>query len=203
MNPRTIPVAAVLTVLTAAVIAPEIRAQSPAIEQVFEVTSIKLNAGCGGPGRGGGGMTQPGRIALECAELQDLILTAFTATATLPAPGLFGLIKVLGGPAWIDSDRYAIAAKAEGNPPCSQMYGPILRALLEDRFKLKVHRETRQVSGVFPHSRQRRREADGRKAWKLYFIGHQPPSATTNARPGSNRPANAEVRQRARRARST
>ena len=36
-------------------------------------------------------------------------------------------------------------AKAEGNPPQEVMRGPMLRALLEDRFKLKVHREIRQV----------------------------------------------------------
>ena len=42
------------------------------------------------------------------------------------------------------SDRYTIAAKAEGNPPLSEMYGPMLQALLETRFHLKLHRETRE-----------------------------------------------------------
>jgi uncharacterized protein (TIGR03435 family) len=54
-------------------------------------------------------------------------------------------MQVLGGPGWIDSDRYDIVAKAEGNPPQAQLYGSMLRALLEDRFKLKVHRETKEV----------------------------------------------------------
>jgi len=54
-------------------------------------------------------------------------------------------MQVLGGPGWIDSDGFDIVAKAEGNPTASQLYGPMLRALLEDRFRLKVHRETREV----------------------------------------------------------
>src|SRR5438067_6869146 len=54
-------------------------------------------------------------------------------------------MQVVGGPGWIDSDRYDIVAKAEQNPPRTQLYGPMLRALLEDRFKLKVHRETKEL----------------------------------------------------------
>ena len=59
MNPRMILVTVVSTVLIAVVIAPLDRAQSPPSNQAFEVTSIKPNTGCGGPGRGGG-LTQPG-----------------------------------------------------------------------------------------------------------------------------------------------
>jgi len=36
-------------------------------------------------------------------------------------------------------------AKAEGNPSQEMMRGPMLQALLEERFKLKVHWETREV----------------------------------------------------------
>jgi uncharacterized protein (TIGR03435 family) len=50
---------------------------------------------------------------------------------------------ISGGPAWIDSDRWDIAAKAEGDLTAEQMM-PMLQALLEDRFKLKVHRETKE-----------------------------------------------------------
>jgi uncharacterized protein (TIGR03435 family) len=53
-------------------------------------------------------------------------------------------IKISGGPGWIDSDRYDIEAKADGNPPGEIMAGPMTQALLEDRFKLKVHREARE-----------------------------------------------------------
>jgi len=50
-----------------------------------------------------------------------------------------------GGPAWIDSDRYDITAKAQGDVTVALMGGPMLRTLLEDRFKLKIHREVREV----------------------------------------------------------
>ena len=64
----------------------------------------------------------------------DLIRTAY---------GEF--VPISGGPAWINSDRYRIEAKAEGNTNPGIMGGPMLQALLEDRFQLKIHRETREV----------------------------------------------------------
>jgi uncharacterized protein (TIGR03435 family) len=54
------------------------------------------------------------------------------------------MIPIEGGPAWIHSERFAIDAKADGQPSILMMQGPMMQALLEDRFKLKIHRETRQ-----------------------------------------------------------
>ena len=51
--------------------------------------------------------------------------------------------EIEGGPGWVSADRFAIAAKAAGNPRREVMRGPMLQALLEDRFKLKTHFETR------------------------------------------------------------
>jgi uncharacterized protein (TIGR03435 family) len=56
-------------------------------------------------------------------------------------------VRIEGGPAWMDSDLYAIAAKAE-NPDASQNADQIremLRTLLAERFKLVAHRETKQL----------------------------------------------------------
>jgi len=50
-----------------------------------------------------------------------------------------------GGPARIDSGRYQIGAKAGDAVGKETMNGPMLRALLEERFRLKFHRETREV----------------------------------------------------------
>jgi uncharacterized protein (TIGR03435 family) len=58
-------------------------------------------------------------------------------------------LPITGGPDWIrasDHDGYVIEAKAEGNPGAFSMRtGPMMRGLLEDRFKLKLHFATRVV----------------------------------------------------------
>lgn len=50
----------------------------------------------------------------------------------------------MGGPNWIDSEFFDIDAKPEGNPTSAQTK-LMLQSLLADRFKLVVHRETRQL----------------------------------------------------------
>ena len=59
------------------------------------------------------------------------------------------LREAQGGPSWLDSDDYEIVAKAEGNPSNEQMGGPMLQALLEERFRLKVHRDEKEVPVYF------------------------------------------------------
>lgn len=48
------------------------------------------------------------------------------------------------GPSWFETDRYDIVAKAEGNPTDDEMRA-MTQTLLADRFKLKVHRETKEL----------------------------------------------------------
>ena len=43
---------------------------------------------------------------------------------------------------WMDSSHFDIQATADRNASVKQVEGPMLQALLEDRFHLKVHRET-------------------------------------------------------------
>jgi uncharacterized protein (TIGR03435 family) len=52
--------------------------------------------------------------------------------------------QISGGPGWMNSDRYDISAKADVNTPPSQVI-PLLQSLLEDRFQVKVHRETKEL----------------------------------------------------------
>jgi Protein of unknown function (DUF3738) len=47
-----------------------------------------------------------------------------------------------GRPSWISSCRYDIDAKAEGAPGLEMMSGAMMRSLLEDRFQLKIRRES-------------------------------------------------------------
>ncbi len=56
---------------------------------------------------------------------------------------------ISGGPSWAQGDFYDIAARADSGTPVAQMMGPMLQALLEERFQLKLHRETKEVPVYF------------------------------------------------------
>ena len=49
-----------------------------------------------------------------------------------------------GGPAWMDNDRYDVIAKAPGNATDDEMK-LMVRALLADRFQLKLHHDRREA----------------------------------------------------------
>ncbi|QEE30373.1 TIGR03435 family protein [Terriglobus albidus] len=76
--------------------------------------------------------------------------TARNVTLSLLIQIAFGVDgdQVAGGPGWLNSELYDIAAKANSDAPLSyeQLRGPLQR-LLQERFGLKVHRETREVPG--------------------------------------------------------
>jgi uncharacterized protein (TIGR03435 family) len=118
------------------------RAQSASPRPTFEVASIRLDISCDNGGGPGG--ISPGRINLKCITLRALIRTAYSAFvgATLNSRRT----DVVGGPNWLDTDRYDISAKSGDNAPPAQMMGPMLQGLLEDRFGVKVHREARLAS---------------------------------------------------------
>jgi uncharacterized protein (TIGR03435 family) len=113
----------------------------------FEVASIKpCTADSGSGERGGGniGEPSPGRLNLNCQSVMGLIRMAyiFFADGHLH-PGV--AIPIVGGPGWVDSERYSINAAVEGAQSQEQMRGPMMQALLEERFYVKVHRETREI----------------------------------------------------------
>jgi uncharacterized protein (TIGR03435 family) len=53
--------------------------------------------------------------------------------------------QLLGGPAWINSERYDIDARAQGNPPLADVAGAMIQTLLEDRFRLAIHSEKKEL----------------------------------------------------------
>lgn len=127
----------------------------------FDVASIRAGCGGGGPApagtksgppgtKGGGAVapSSPGRLSI-CRPLDDelggLIEQAYGRFANGQRKPPWAVPHVIGGPAWIRSDSYEISARAESNPSIEMMAGPMLQALLEDRFHLKMHRETREV----------------------------------------------------------
>lgn len=120
-------------------------AQAPAAAPKFEVASVKPCKDDGGPGfRGGRGIQSPGRLDLVCQTLRVFILRAFLFYRGGRYDFFRPLPEIRGAPDWID-DRYSIAAMAASPARPETMNGPMLQALLEERFKLKVHLETKEM----------------------------------------------------------
>jgi uncharacterized protein (TIGR03435 family) len=71
--------------------------------------------------------------------LRQLIGTAYGVEVFTPAPSG----RLLGGPSWVGTDRFDISARA-ATEISRQQANAMLRALLEDRFKLVVVTEQRQ-----------------------------------------------------------
>jgi uncharacterized protein (TIGR03435 family) len=121
------------------------RTQSPNVPLKFEVVSVKpCKDGSGAGFRGGRGTPSPGRLDLNCQTLRVFIVRAYVYYGDGHLNLFRSLPEIQGAPDWID-DRYSITAKAEGIASQDVMNGPMLQALLEDRFQLKIHRETKQV----------------------------------------------------------
>jgi uncharacterized protein (TIGR03435 family) len=72
------------------------------------------------------------RFSTQLASLGLLIQSAYGVNS----------FEIVGGPDWMNSSGFDIEAKAAGNPTTGQIW-LMLRSLLEDRFALKVHRETK------------------------------------------------------------
>jgi uncharacterized protein (TIGR03435 family) len=103
--------------------------------RAFEVASIKPNTPDGSGAIRVGIQPQPGgRLTVTNANLRMLIRFAYNIDDA----------QVSGGPSWMDSDRYDITAKAEGNPSINEQR-EMLQTLLAERFGLKFHRDSREL----------------------------------------------------------
>jgi len=120
----------------------------------FDVVSVRPCApGAAGQARaradgtGGGPITSPGRLYLQCYPLSTMLSEAYLYFADGRAHGLDAVItvRVEGGPDWMKTDRFTIEARTDQNPAPAVMRGPMLQAVLEDRFKLKLHSESREM----------------------------------------------------------
>jgi uncharacterized protein (TIGR03435 family) len=130
---------------TVAALAAILRAQPPAPAPKFEAVSIKP---CSPASNSMGALTQsPGRFAINCRTVPNLIRQSYITFANVSIINIPAHeTPIEKGPAWINSDLYTIEAKAEGAPNQGTMFGPMMRALPEDRFQLKIHSETREIS---------------------------------------------------------
>ena len=100
---------------------------------VFEVASIKPTPA---DERRGIVHPLPGGQAYETigASLRLIMTVAYTVTDR----------QISGGPDWINTDRWTIEAKADRRGTGDELHDALAR-LLEDRFQLKVRRETRDL----------------------------------------------------------
>ena len=110
----------------------------------FEAVSIKP---CSPTSNNIGALVvSPGRFTINCRTVLNLIRQSYITFANgsvLNIPAQAPPIEK--GPVWINTDLHTIDAKAEGTPNQGTMFGPMMRTLLEDRFQLKLHSETREV----------------------------------------------------------
>jgi bla regulator protein blaR1 len=114
--------------------------QQPAPPPGFDVASIKPSPP-GTPDRLP--RISPGRVEIFNSTLKELIRLAYSRFA-------FDTREITGGPSWIDSERFDIAATL-GNPlpqgfdstglPAG--LSAMLRTLIEDRFAVRTHNERR------------------------------------------------------------
>jgi uncharacterized protein (TIGR03435 family) len=75
-----------------------------------------------------------GRLSTNRAPLRLLIMTAYDVPT----------FQIHGGPEWMNSQGWDIEAKAEGNPGRVQIW-LMLQSLLQERFQLELHRETKEL----------------------------------------------------------
>jgi uncharacterized protein (TIGR03435 family) len=115
--------------------APDVAARLPVIGAQFEVAQVKLSTRNGPEG---GGVLPGGRIDMLGNTMKDFIKFAWNIDDRDDD-------SLLGGPKWLDEDRFDIVAKVSTTQlPSGQLIDvdalrPLMKNLLIDRFKLKTH----------------------------------------------------------------
>jgi bla regulator protein BlaR1 len=129
-----------------------VQAQSvDAVVRKFDVASVKpcLVEPNTGNQRRQEYRASPGSVIIDCIPLDRIIFFAYAGIGNMSNPLLndhpSDTSHVRGGPGWAHTEKFTIDAKAEEAADRQTMMGPMLRALLEERFHLKVHRETEEV----------------------------------------------------------
>ena len=107
----------------------------------FEVASVKPATG---EARGFRTQMQPGgRVNFSGVPMRLLLMQAFAVN---------NMDQLAGMPAWVDTERFDVMAKAPSDDATSpaldrDSVAPMLRSLLADRFKMTFHQEDRPMTG--------------------------------------------------------
>jgi uncharacterized protein (TIGR03435 family) len=115
-------------------------AQAGDASVTFEVASVRPARSSGGDQSvmGGPGTTSPGRVTFTNCSLETLLLLAYGVRRDRS--------DRLSGPAWLRTETFDIMAKVPEGATQDQL--PLmLQNLLTERFKLALHRETKEVDG--------------------------------------------------------
>jgi uncharacterized protein (TIGR03435 family) len=99
----------------------------------FEIADVHVSAHHAFPFMSGGTLNGD-RFIIRDATIVDLIVAAYGVEND----------NVLGGPSWLETDRFDVIAKAAPNTPPDTIK-VMLQALLADRFKLVVHQDSKPV----------------------------------------------------------
>lgn len=108
--------------------------------QTFDVASIKPSAPPDASGRmrsimsGGPGSDDPGRITYEGVPLKLLLTNAFNVKG-----------YQIGGPSWLDTERFDITAKVPTGTTKEQAR-IMMQNLLAERFKISLHHESKEMA---------------------------------------------------------
>jgi uncharacterized protein (TIGR03435 family) len=106
------------------------------VTSAFDVASIKPSS-APRPGRlmSVQIVMTPGRLTVANASLKELIARAYSMEG----------YQVYGGPAWVESARFEVEGRTAASATSEQRL-LMLRAMLSERFKLTVHRESKELA---------------------------------------------------------
>ena len=148
----------ILSVVAIAAISMSVAAQQPQTKASFEVATVKPHplddplstmrrgASCHGNDShyppSGAAPPPLGRCLFIRMPLSILIRYAFTPI------GPEVLLKINGGPSWVNTDLWDIEAKSEDSTnPSEAELQRMMQSLLAERFKLQIHREAGEAPG--------------------------------------------------------
>lgn len=101
----------------------------------FEAADVHVSAKSRMPSMAAGGLRGT-RYLVRQATMVDLISLAYEIDND----------KILGGPRWLDTDRFDVSARApSGSAPEQAKF--MLQTLLAERFSLKLHKDSKELQG--------------------------------------------------------
>ena len=132
MRHRALGITFALAAASAATVLP-LRSQAQPQKPHIEVASIKPNDA--GPRGSNSTNTEHGTLTATNVTLRSLILLAYNLSD----------YELIGGPEWVGTATFDIQAKSDADPNAKPNPRGLIQALVEDRFQLRTHRETREL----------------------------------------------------------